>query len=76
MAAQGRSFLPVKTRRRVRQATSLRQRLANWAESVRAEAARLRPGPERDALLRRAGQADTAAHIEEWVNSPGLQPPK
>jgi hypothetical protein len=27
-------------------------------------------------LLRRARQADTAAHLDEWANSPGLQPPK
>jgi hypothetical protein len=65
----------MKTRHSVGQVASLRQRLTEWVESVR-EAARLRPGPERDAPLRTAGQADTAAHIEEWVNSPGLQPPR
>jgi len=65
-----------KTRRRIRQVTSLKERLAIWAESVRAKADRLRPGPEREALLQRASQADTAAHIEDWVNSAGLQPPR
>ena len=26
--------------------------------------------------LRRARQADTASHLDEWINSAGLQPPK
>jgi hypothetical protein len=26
-------------------------------------------------LVRKADQADTAAHLDDWVNSPGLQPP-
>jgi hypothetical protein len=66
----------MKTRRRIRQVTSLKERLTIWAESVRAEAARLTPGPQREALLQRASQADTAAHIDDWVNSTGLQPPR
>ena len=66
----------MKTRRRIRHVTSLKARLNAWAENVRAEAAKLKPGPERDALLQRASQADTAAHIEDWVNSRGLQPPR
>jgi hypothetical protein len=36
----------------------------------------LPPGRERDALLKKASQADTLANIEEWLSSPGLQPPK
>jgi hypothetical protein len=27
-------------------------------------------------LERKARQAETAAHIDEWLKSPGLQPPK
>jgi hypothetical protein len=34
------------------------------------------PGKERDAFVKRARQTDTTAHVSEWVNSPGLQPPK
>jgi hypothetical protein len=26
-------------------------------------------------LIRRARQAETASHINEWLNSPGLRPP-
>lgn len=65
-----------KTRRRIRHVTSLKERLAVWAKSVRAKAGRLRPGLERQVLLQRANQTDTAAHIEDWVNSAGLQPPR
>jgi hypothetical protein len=63
-------------RRRFKQTTSLKDRLASFAEEIKKRASELRPGPERDALLKRARQADTASHIDEWANSPGLQPPK
>jgi hypothetical protein len=32
-------------------------------------------GPERDALLQRMRQIDTAIHVNEWLRSPGLRPP-
>jgi hypothetical protein len=63
-------------RRRFKQTTSLKDRLASFAEELKAKASELRPGPERDDLLKRARQADTASHIDEWANSAGLQPPK
>jgi hypothetical protein len=63
-------------RRRFKQTISLKDRLASFTEELKAKASQVRPGPERDALLKRARQADTASHIEEWANSPGLQPPK
>jgi hypothetical protein len=46
------------------------------AEELRAQAALLPSGLERDVLLRRARQAETAAKAEAWAASPGLQPPK
>ena len=48
------------------------------AEKTRLEAqvARLRPSPKKDELLERIRQLETAAHIHEWLSSPGLQPPK
>jgi hypothetical protein len=63
-------------RRRYKQTLTFPDRLKNFAEELKAKASQLRPGPERDALLRKARQADTASHIDEWANSPGLQPPK
>jgi hypothetical protein len=63
-------------RRRFKQTLSLKDRLASFAHEVRERALQLRPGPERDALLKKARQADTASHLNDWANSPGLQPPK
>ena len=33
----------------------------------------VRPGPEREAMLRKARLVETASHIDEWLTSPGLQ---
>jgi hypothetical protein len=33
------------------------------------------PGAERDAMLRKARQAETGSHMSEWLSSPGLRPP-
>jgi hypothetical protein len=63
-------------RRRFKQTTSLKDRLASFAEELKTKALQAQPGPERDDLLKRARRADTASHIDEWANSPGLQPPK
>ena len=62
-------------RRRVKQTTSLQERLTQFAQEARERAARLPAGPERDGLLKRARQAETAAHIDDWVGSPSVQPP-
>jgi hypothetical protein len=62
-------------RRRFRQTASLKERLTAWAEGVREQAEKLSPGPEQEALLQKARQADTAAHLDDWANSSGLQPP-
>jgi hypothetical protein len=38
--------------------------------------ARLKPGPEMDALRRKIRQLDTASHVDDWLSSPGLQAPQ
>lgn len=64
-------------RRRVKHTKTFEERLAEEAARLREEAARLPEGSKaRDLLLRRAGQAETASHISDWLRSPGLQPPK
>jgi hypothetical protein len=63
-------------RRRFIQSQSLNDRLASFAEGLRARAQLMPSSAEKDHLLRRARQADTARHLDEWLNSPGLQPPK
>ncbi len=61
--------------RRIEQQLSLNDRLKIFSGELKARASRLQPGPEQDALLRMARIADTAARIEEWASSPGIQPP-
>lgn len=63
-------------RRRFNQETPLQDRLAMFAQEMREKAEQLKPGPERDDLLRRARRADTSMHLDDWAKSPGLQPPK
>jgi hypothetical protein len=62
-------------RHRFRQTVSLQDRLAAFAKDARDTAASLPAGAEKNDLLKRAHQADTALHIEEWASSPGLQSP-
>ena len=66
----------IQKRLRLKQNLTLKERLSAFAIQVRQKAAELPAGIERDDLLRRARQADTASHLDEWVNSSGLQPPK
>ena len=64
-----------KHRRRVHQTQSLEERLTNEARDLREAAKALPPGHEREDLLRKASQDETASHITEWLNSPGLRVP-
>jgi hypothetical protein len=63
-------------RRRFNQTQSLEMRLSEEAKRLREEAKLLRPGALRDELIRKAKQAETGAHISEWLRSPGLRPPQ
>ena len=55
---------------------SFRERLSAFADDERKRARLLPDGPERELALRKVRQAETASHIDDWANSPGLQPPK
>jgi hypothetical protein len=63
-------------RRRFKNVLSFPDRLTNEADRLRKEADALTPGPDRDELLKKARQADVAAHMDEWLSSPGLRPPE
>jgi hypothetical protein len=63
-------------RRRLKHVLPFPDRLTQEAERLRAEAEKLPPGLQRHELERMARQAETAAHIDEWLKSPGLQRPK
>lgn len=64
-----------KTRRRFKQQLTLQDRLAAWSKEVMATAMALPAGAEREAMIKRARQADVAAHLDDWAKSPELQPP-
>jgi hypothetical protein len=61
--------------RRFKQAPSP-EALSEEAKRLRAEAKLLPPGAAREEMIRRARQAEIAAHLDEWLTSPGLQPPE
>lgn len=63
-------------RRRFKQTVSLHNRLSEFVADTRAKADSVPDGPARNELLKKIQQAEAAANIEAWANSPGLQPPK
>jgi hypothetical protein len=63
-------------RQRIKQILSLEERLAQEAKRLREQAKNLPPGPDREAILRKARQAETGSHMTEWIMSPGLRPPE
>ena len=63
-------------RRQFKHTVSLEERLTQEAARLRQEAKGTPPGIERERMIRRARQAETASHMTEWLSSPGLQRPK
>jgi hypothetical protein len=63
-------------RRRFKQLPTLEFRLTTEAANLRKQAEGLPAGIRREELMRKASQADTASHMNQWLSSPGLQSPK
>jgi hypothetical protein len=64
-------------RRRIKHTTTFEERLAEEARRFKEAAEKEAPGSTaRELLLRRARQAETASHMNDWLRSPGLQPPE
>ena len=63
-------------RRFAPQTISLDDRAKERAEQLLKEAQNAPPGYQRDRLLRRARQAGVVSHMQEWLTSAGLRPPK
>jgi hypothetical protein len=61
---------------RFKQTKSLQDRLSEFIADARAKVLSMPESKDRDALLKKIRQAETAANIEGWASSPGLQPPK
>jgi hypothetical protein len=63
-------------RRRSSVPRSFEESIAAEKARLKAQVAKLPPGAQKDGLLRKISQLETASHINEWLSSPGLQPPK
>ena len=54
---------------------TLYERLMENRNRLSTEADRCAPGAARNKLLEKLSQLDVAAHINEWLSSPGLRAP-
>jgi hypothetical protein len=52
------------------------RRRRQQSEAAKIEAQNLPHGKERDALVRKARQLETASQINQWLSSPELRPPE
>jgi hypothetical protein len=64
-----------RTRNRARQELPLRTRLEQAARDSRVAAQSAESANERETLLKAARRYEVAAHLDEWLSTPGLQPP-
>ena len=62
-------------RRRIQQTETLENRLRQAAVRLRQQAGGTPPGIEREYLILRAHQGESAFHMNEWLSSPGLRAP-
>jgi hypothetical protein len=51
------------------------ENIAAEKAKLEAQIATLKPGPQREELLKKIRQLETASHMSEWLSSPGLQSP-
>lgn len=63
-------------RSHIRPTDSLEVRLSEEVRRLQKQADGMPPGVARDAVTRRARQAETGLQMNEWLRSPGGQPPK
>jgi hypothetical protein len=54
---------------------TVEQKWHEQSEAAKQEAAKLPEGTLKDQLLLEARQLQTASQINQWLSSPGLQPP-
>ena len=50
--------------------------LAAEKAKLEAQVTKLKPGPQMDALRKKIRHLEIASHMNEWLTSSGLQPPK
>ena len=59
-----------------RRSHSFKDQLATEKARLKAQLKNAQRGPEREMLITKLRQIETASHIDEWLSSPGLQPPR
>jgi hypothetical protein len=75
-SAKGKERAMTKHRRRFKPTIPVKDRLLSFAKNLRDEAQNMPAGRLREDTFKRARRADTAAHLDDWANSSGLQAPK
>lgn len=55
---------------------SFEENLAAEKAKLEAQVAQLKPGPQKDGLLSKIRQLETALHMNEWLTSSGLRSPE
>jgi hypothetical protein len=55
---------------------TLYERLADHKQRLESEASRAGPGPLQNTLREKLRELDVAAHMNEWLSSPGLRAPR
>jgi hypothetical protein len=55
---------------------SIEEKWRQQSEAAKHQAEKLPFGKERDHLLRKARQLETASRINDWISSPVLHPPR
>jgi hypothetical protein len=55
---------------------TIEQKWHQQSEAAKNEAEKLPHGKEREALIRRARQLETASHINQWLSSSELKSPQ
>ena len=63
-------------RRRFKQAATLEERLVQDINQLRDRAKKMKPGAALDKVLQRIRQNEAAAHMNEWLKTPGSQAPR
>lgn len=59
----------------INKSPTLYERLADEKKRVGLAASLLKPGAMQNKLLDKLRQLDVAAHVDEWLSSPGLRAP-
>jgi hypothetical protein len=55
---------------------TIEQKWREQSDAAKNEAQKLPHGKEREALVRKARQLQTASQINQWLSSPELKPPE